>query len=128
MSRANIQRRNEIINMRNEGKTYQEIANKYGVSRQAIHNIIVNYNNKKMKQSQKFNDIVYCGIYDMFMEDVDLSMLKMCDIMGYARCTNNARKIRSFLCGKSDSIRKSAIDNVLKYLNKPYKEVFSLRK
>lgn len=39
----NLDRNNEMINMRNEGKTFQEIANKFGISRQRAEQIVHDY-------------------------------------------------------------------------------------
>lgn len=39
----NLDRNNEMINMRNEGLTYQEIANKFGISRQRVEQIFHDY-------------------------------------------------------------------------------------
>ena len=40
----NLQRTEEMKQLRNEGKTYQEIADKYGMSRQRVEQIIHDHN------------------------------------------------------------------------------------
>lgn len=128
MGKINLERYKEIENLRDEGNSYQKIADIYGVSKQAVHGYITQYKKRKAKREKECSKIVYSGFYDMFMADENLSMLNLCDIMGYCKCTTNVKKIRSFLYGENTTIRKSAIDNVLKYLNKTYEEVFALRK
>ena len=127
MGTINIERYKEILKLRDEGNSYQKIADKYGITRQAVYEYIVTHKNRKVKRAKEFDGIVYSGIYDMFMADENLSILKLCDIMGYCKCTTNMKKIKRFIYGEDIKIRESAIHNLLKYLNKPYKEVFSLR-
>ena len=124
----NIKKQKEIEQLRKEGKTYQEIADYYGVTKQAIHGLVTHYERRKNKRDKEIDKIIYSGIYDMFVKDENLSMSKVCDIMGYCKCSVNTKKIRSFLYGETDSIRYTAINNILKYLNKTYDEVFALRK
>ena len=49
---------NEILQMREEGYTYQQIADKYGVSRQCVHQRVKSAEHKKPYFSQ---DITFCS-------------------------------------------------------------------
>lgn len=40
MAKTSIKQRDELIKLREQGMTYQQIANMYGVSRQCIHQLI----------------------------------------------------------------------------------------
>lgn len=123
----------EMVDLRKSGKTYQEIADMYGVSKQHIHKIISDVcrlNDITRKYSFDIENIVYEGVYELFANDKRMTITKLSKIIyGVALPTHNEKeKVRRLILGQGESnfsIRN--INNVLDYAGKPFEEVFKVR-
>lgn len=92
--------------MREHGHTYQEIGEKYGVSRQCVHRKMKDYERAlKGIRGQKFdiNRIVFKGMYDYFADHYAETMNSFSHkIYGYEDGPNLI-KLRNFITGKQNT-------------------------
>ena len=124
-------RKAEMLRMRQEGYTLEEIGKKFGVSKQWVYNMV----GKGQKHRAMVEKIIYKGIYELFVNDPKMSLHKLVRI---ARgkpdgqdciSRNETERYRRFLTGRTDAMIISTwnINNILKYTGKTYEEVFELR-
>ncbi|MBE7039120.1 MAG: AsnC family protein [Ruminococcaceae bacterium] len=126
-----LEENKKIYEMLQNGATYQEIGDSFGISKQAVHNRITFYKRKlEGIRGHGFNieSIVYKGIYDYFKEHLNESLHSLCRKV-YQRPNNSSIvKLREFLKGKHDSIFKiEQIKRLCEVIGKPFEEVFERR-
>ena len=121
----------EMLQMRLDGATYQEIADICGISKQAVHESVTRYYKRVVdgKRGQNFSceEIVYEGIYEHFMKDENESAtsfsIKIFGING-----SRAKNIRNFITGKNNShFTIPQIKRMCEVVGKPFEEVFKER-
>lgn len=66
MTEESIKRTLDIVEMRLRGLTYQEISDKYGISRQRVYSI---FNNGVIEKNKKSDDWVYKGLRRWMLEN-----------------------------------------------------------
>lgn len=120
--------REEIIEkMRAENKTFYEIGQVLGVSRQRAEQLAKK--TKARKGATDIERIVYKGIYEMFKADKKLTFRQLERIMLKAEpTTNQFERIKNFLFGAKSRIEIECVINICNHLNKPVQEVFARRK
>lgn len=126
----------EIVTMRMDGKTFQEIAEFYGVSRQAVHEKFNSYlkildgERGKSVNGKRFNinTIPYKGLYEYFERNDNESICSFCEKILGREPSNFVSKMRCFLTGKSDShFTIAQINSMCRVVGKPFEEVFEER-
>lgn len=120
--------REEIIEkMRAENKTFYEIGQVLGVSRQRAEQLAKK--TKARKGTTDIERIVYKGIYEMFKQNEKLTFRQIARIMLKAEpTTNQFARVKNFLLGTKSRIEIDCIINICNHLNKPVQEVFVRRK
>lgn len=126
-------REKEIVRLRQQGKTYEEIGKAFGISKQrasAIGSAVLG-NTSKRSKSVDIDDIVFEGIYQLFLHDNTMTYARLGRIANNTKSFNSRQTSRfcNILKGKTDpALPIHVINNILKYIGKPYEEVFAPRK
>ena len=120
-----------VVILREQGKTYQEIADVYGVSRQYVSQLINKFEmsfGRVRKGDAKIEKIVFSGIYDFFIEHPELTLSKFCKLI-YERdtCPSERNTIENFVKGTDTRITIKRINKIIEIIGKPYDEIFKLR-
>ena len=121
----------EMMKMRIDGATYQEIADACGISRQDAHQIIQNYYKKIVggHRGSKLNcnDIVYKGIYEYFVDNPYESISSFGKKI-YGDPTRTS-KVSQFIKGKSEThFTIQQINKICEIVGKSFEETFAERK
>lgn len=104
---------------RNSGMTYQEIADKYGVSRQCISQACARECKAKFRYN---NSCVYPALKEWINENqvTTAELLRQLDMV---RHQNNYDRIHKLLTGKQE-LKKFHIDKLLEMTGMTYEELF----
>ena len=118
------------VEARNNGATYQQIADECGISRQAVHQSVTHYDQriKKRVRGRGFliEKIKYKGIYEHFIDDETETLSSF--TFGVYGDRVHCSKMSHFLKGEHDSHFKIAqIKKLCEICGKPFEEVFSER-
>lgn len=106
----------EAVRMRKDGMSYQEIADRFGVSRQAINDLF--RDGKRADQKPKNTHLIkYIGI-KKYLETNRISIGKFSKMCGI----DNTTMWRN-LIGKTDMLKRN-IDKILKVTGMTYEEAF----
>lgn len=111
----------EMLELKLRGRTYQEIGDMCGLTRQAIHLRI-----KNMLKS-KIGEVVYVGIYDYMISAGETTF------GGFSKLVNQKEKIISstmltrFLKGETGKVPIKVIARICEIVGKPFEEVFALQ-
>lgn len=130
MGRLNEQTRKErdaikqqMLDMKNDGKTYQEIADEFGVSKQRIQQMLSTGDARYFRYIKK-TTCVYKGIRK-YMNDNKISVAELVRrVYGYYHPKNLAT-IRNKLNGHTD-ISKQYIDKLLEVTGLTYEVAFEI--
>lgn len=120
----------EMLEMRVNGATFQEIANKYGISRQAVHQTLNSYMARLQgkRYALDVDKIIFKGIAEWFFENPDESMSSFSrKVFGYDTGAK-VKDVRMNLYGEYTvyfSIEQ--IKKICEVIGKPFEEVFELR-
>ena len=127
----------EIVQMRMDGKTFQEIADFCGISKQAVHQKFKSYmrflagerGNTVDGRRFNINDIPYKGLHEYFKENEKENVSSFCRKMhGGKENTPFATKMRNFLTGANAShFTIEQIKAMCGIVGKPFEEVFENR-
>jgi transposase len=105
-----------VIKCRKNGMTYDEIAAKFNVSRQCVHQTVQAYEKFKVKESA----CVYDGLRQ-WMNERHMRVSQFCKMDEFNG--KNACSLRGYLRGDSD-MPMSVIDTILEITNLTYEEAF----
>ena len=125
MTQENKDRLLEMIKMRLDGYTYQEIADKYGITRQCVQQSIVNFVEKERNVRKSALDRCIYPNIKKWMIDNDISMIKLSKICG--RTEKNTGAVRPKLNGERE-FKISEIKAILKESGKTFEYMFSAEK
>lgn len=124
----------ELYEWRQQGATYQEMADAEGISKQAIYEKVKAYEKYLMGKRGRingfdYNNIVYKGIYEHFRDHVDESVSNFAEkVFGFS-ASGKTQKVKGFLLGESESLFKVRhIKNMIAITGKSFDELFELRK
>lgn len=106
---------------RESGLTYQQIADKYGVSRQAVADVCGKYNPKYF-QIIKEDDCIFPNLRK-WMNDHKVSRKELTRRIGLVTYAYNVEVLTTYLKGVVNP-RKDVIDKMLKVTGMTYEEMF----
>jgi transcriptional regulator with XRE-family HTH domain len=118
----------EMMELRAQGLTYEEIGKRFGLSRQRIHGLIGSMRTRK--SNTDIEKIAYEGIYQMFVEDPKMTFAKLARMMSRSKAPGHARTehIRRMVTKREDGrFSIDDINNLLRAVGRPYEEVFRVR-
>lgn len=114
------------IAMRLDNKTYQEIADRFGVSYQCVQQKL-RYCTRARKDGDYIERIPYKGLYDFLMEHERVTIPYLAGIMYTDTSRARIERVRHLFEGRSAHITKGALDRLLAYTGMTYEELFELR-
>ena len=122
----------QMVQMRLEGYTYQEIADELGVSRQCVHEKLTKYDKKLLGMRGKgfdINTIIYKGFYEHFRDDDYESLTSFVHKVS-GNHNRPLSKFRNFLTGEHKDARFSVpqIKRMMEVTGKSFDELFELRR
>lgn len=126
---SDLSRIANYIVLREQGKTYQEIGDMYGVSKQSVEEIVKNaekrFNDgvRIRKNSVNIEKIVYKGIYDLFYKDRTMTISKLARIVGHDKST-----LKNLIEGKNARITIKGVKKLTDFSGMTFEELFELRK
>lgn len=121
-----------FIVLREQGKTYQEIGDIYGVSKQCVEQSIKSFeircNSRVRKNNYDIEKIMYRGVYDFFKNDNTMTASKLTRmIYGYSSSDISSRIMKLFK-GESARTTIEEITKLIEVTGKSFEELFELRK
>lgn len=118
------------IKMRERGATYQEIAEKYGVTKQYVHNSMKRgyaTGRIRRKDAEIFEASAYVGILEWYNRD-HFSMKKLYRIVyGDAVTRSNQQKLIRLIEGDNITITMKQLNNILRASGMTYEHFFERR-
>jgi hypothetical protein len=120
----------EMLEMRVNGATLQEIADYYNISRQAVHSVLNNYTSRLCGKrcSLDVNDIIYKGIYDYFRSRPEEGILSLSKKVFGKDPAGKTRSLKSCIVGEHKMyFTVDQIKKLCEVVGKPFEEVFELR-
>ncbi len=119
------------IVLREQGKTYQEIADMFGVSKQSVQQTISNAERKVGGRIRKNNadieKIAYKGLYELFLNDTTMTVSKLSRAV-YGNASNkNRSKIDRLLQGENARVTIMELKNLIEFTGMPFEELFEPR-
>lgn len=108
---------------RENGLTYQQIADKYGVSKQNVQQACGKYQPKRFRY---FNEkhCIYVN-FRKWLNDNNITCSELIRRIGWEPVYENHKKIRKILCGMAFP-RKPLIDKLIEITGLPYEQLFAL--
>lgn len=115
------ERRESMLNMKNEGFTYQEIGEKFGISKQRVQQIIGGYNPRYFHYKTK-RGVVYEGLRK-WLNDNKISINHLTRLLYGQSNSKSHNRLNDYLSNRI-SIPKSMIDKLLKLTGLTYEVAF----
>ena len=106
---------------RKKGRTYQDIADEYGVSRQMVAQACAPFQTLRYRVL-KADDCVYVNIRE-WLNKKRMSRKTLVFALGLENCTNNYNTIKAVLRGESEP-RKGLIDKLMILTGFSYEQLF----
>lgn len=116
----------QMLLWREQGLTYQEIADRCGISKQRVHQII----GVVRKNNVGIESIVYKGIYDYMKENSKITYSTLYSKISGGNSSENAIKnFRVFLHNSADEgkLNIKQIKRLIKLTGKSFEELFERR-
>ena len=118
----------EMLEMRMNGATYQEIANAFGMSKQCAHQTISNYCQVLSGiRGRGFDakNIKYEGLQSYFLENHNETLSSFTEKIFGANTGNRVPTMRNFLTGKNATrFSIEQIKRICEIVGEPFEEVF----
>lgn len=121
-TQENKERLLAMIKMRLDGCTYQEIADKYGISRQFVQQEIANFTGKERTIKKSSLDKCIYPNLKKYMIDNNISMTKLSKICGLTGIRTDVIKLK--LIGERD-FKMSEIKAILKESSQTFEYMFA---
>ena len=128
--------REEMVALREAGKTYKEIGEQFGISLQYVFRILSETSGrvgseKVRKGNVDIEKIAFEGIYNLFVSDRRMTFTKFARIALGIKNPGHAQRelIRRFVFNYSDAkVSVQSIRNICRYIGEPFERVFKVRK
>lgn len=118
--------RDTAIRMRYDGYTYQEIAERYGTSRQWIQQMLAG--TKTRKSGAIFDNIPYKGLYTLFFENEKLSIPKLAGMIWEHPIAAHNQILRNLLEGEREpKFTLSELQRICDICGMTFEETFERR-
>ena len=110
--------------MRMDGATYQEIANHFGVTRQAVHLNLKNHGRLRRRYEAIFDDCPYKNLRRWLLENSKIRIASICDAV-FGSCGEKERaKTRRLLAGDNVKLTIEDIKRLEKFTGMGFDELF----
>lgn len=125
MTQENKDRLLEMIKMRIDGCTYQEIADKFGITRQCVHQSIANFTRKEdCVRKSPIDRCIYPNL-SKWMYENKINLVRLNKIIG--RSLTNTKRTSQKMRGESE-FKISEIKSILKESGKTFEYMFCTEK
>ena len=130
--KRDIKIKEEMFRRNKDGETLQQIADDYGISKQAVASLIKNYHRKidgYRGSTFHIDDIPFQGIYNYFLAHKEESISSFCrKVYGKSESGPFVAKMRNFLRGEHD-VRFSipTISKICQVVGMSFEEAFQRR-
>lgn len=111
----------EMLEERLNGKTYREIGEMCGISKQAVQIRI-----KLLLNGRDYNKIVYRGVQEYFVSKRGMNWRKMTNEINRDERLISDATLAKFLRGESARVSIKAIVRICEIVGKPFEETFAL--
>ena len=111
----------EMLEERLNGKTYREIGEMCGISKQAVQDRI-----KHLLKGRSYSKIIYRGVYEYFASKRGMNWHKITDEVNQDERLIGRETLTKFLRGKSAHISIKVIVRICEIVGKPFEETFAL--
>lgn len=117
----------DFIQLRKQGKTYREIGEIYGMTRQGVEQKMKRaakiFNNARVRKcTSDISKIVYQGIYDWFENDVTMTTTKFARMLGV-----NTLTAKKMLTEKGARFSIDMIKKLIDYSGMSFEKLFEPR-
>ena len=116
----------QIIEYRNQGKTFKEIGEIFGVSKQRVYQVC----GSARRFNSEIEKIRFKGIYEFLKENQKISYATLARVFyGSTQKRNLVSRFNKILTAKSDNIHCTigSIKRLTQYTNKTFEELFEIR-
>ena len=113
--------------LRYEGKSHEEIAEYFGVSKQAVSHVLKNSVRSRRRDAKLFDQIPYKGIYEFIQANEKVTVPRFAEIMGLPRSRTSTEKARRLLQGYGVYLSKRNYDALIEKTGMTYEQLFELR-
>lgn len=111
----------EMLEERLNGKTYREIGEMCGISKQAVQDRINNLLN-----GRSYSKIIYRGVYEYFASKRGMNWHKITDEVNRDECLISRTTLTKFLRGETAHISINVIIRLCEIVGKSFEETFAL--
>lgn len=112
--------------MRLDGCTYQEIADKFGVSKSHIQSTLFSSCGGKARKKNNSDMCVYVGLAQ-FINEHNVTQRKLAEVIGTKCSQSNTSRLRRKITGESQ-FKINEIYKVLEFTGMTFEECFALKK
>lgn len=119
----------EMQAMREEGYSFQEIGNKFGVSRQDVHRNLKHAKTRNVRNDKIRGSIVYKGIFNYFTANPDLNFTEFSRKIYFTDRIDHKRtvKLKRFLKGENVALPLWIYKRICNVCGGTFEEVFEHR-
>ena len=118
----------KMIEMRNEGHTYQEIADVFGISKQAVHSYIKKAKERHLRHDKECERIVYQGIYELFKSDPKMNYTRFTTLIYGKYYRKRVPAVKSLVTGENESrLPLRVYQRICEICGKPFEQTFKRR-
>lgn len=115
---------NDIVELRHEGYTLAEIGEKYGVTRQRIHQILTEGNVKPRRWTKTYQQIPYKGLYEYVENNKQVSITYLSRLLFGTPCNATDLRVMRLLQGADSQLTISQIKRLEKDSGMPFSYLF----
>lgn len=114
----------EAYSMRLDGATFQQIADKFGVTKQFIQQSLFPSDNRKVRASNG-SMCIYAGLAQ-FIDDYHVTQRKLGELLGIKCVESSTTRVRKRLTGKTP-FTINEIYKILEFTGMTFEECFALK-
>lgn len=117
----------DAVHMRGIGSTFEEIGRKYGVSRQAVQDLLKKNGVSPRRHAKIYEDIPYQGLYDFVMANPGMSLSALSHVIFGSTTRNEVERTQRILKGHNFTLRYSNIRRLESASGMTFDELFAPR-
>ena len=112
----------DMFKMRLEGATYQEIADKYGITKQRVEGILKMREPSKKHSNNKYEKCIYKGLREWLQQN-NYKLNDLQNLISKNKQKQAGNSLRMKLCGKRE-FRLSEINKIINLTGMTFEELF----